>query len=167
MYANALKNTPSYTHVSLYVVWRVHPLGQDHIRLFKKPIISWKRWDMTKMDNTNGCPYVTTVSYGRRISVEILWEFWDLITAKSTLNPYSSEINGMSSTFSQVHVPMIYVLESKGIFVKTYIKNHLILVVLSLCTITLLTSLDTWCCLFIYYSYNRVGFFLCIDHTSS
>ena len=25
MYANASNNTPSYTHVSSYVVWRVHP----------------------------------------------------------------------------------------------------------------------------------------------
>ena len=27
MYTNASNNTPSYTHVSSYVVWRVHPLG--------------------------------------------------------------------------------------------------------------------------------------------
>ena len=27
MYANASTNTTSYTHVSLYVVWRVHPQG--------------------------------------------------------------------------------------------------------------------------------------------
>ena len=25
MYANASNNTPSYTHISAYVVWRVHP----------------------------------------------------------------------------------------------------------------------------------------------
>ena len=25
MYANASNNTPSYTHVSSYVVWNVHP----------------------------------------------------------------------------------------------------------------------------------------------
>jgi hypothetical protein len=27
MYTNASNNTPSYTHISSYVVWRVHPLG--------------------------------------------------------------------------------------------------------------------------------------------
>ena len=27
MYASASNNTPSYTHVSSYVVWRVHPQG--------------------------------------------------------------------------------------------------------------------------------------------
>ena len=27
MYANISNNTPSYTHISLYVVWRVHPPG--------------------------------------------------------------------------------------------------------------------------------------------
>ena len=26
MYADASNNTPSYTHFSLYMVWRVHPL---------------------------------------------------------------------------------------------------------------------------------------------
>ena len=25
MYTNASNNTPSYIHISLYVVWRVHP----------------------------------------------------------------------------------------------------------------------------------------------
>ena len=27
MYANASNNTTSYTHVDLYMIWRVHPLG--------------------------------------------------------------------------------------------------------------------------------------------
>ena len=29
-YTNASNNTPSYTHVSLYVLWKIHPLGQNH-----------------------------------------------------------------------------------------------------------------------------------------
>jgi hypothetical protein len=32
MYVSASNNTPAYTHINLYVVWRVHPLG----------IMSWR-----------------------------------------------------------------------------------------------------------------------------
>ena len=31
MYANALNNTPSYSHVNSYVVWRVHSQGIFHV----------------------------------------------------------------------------------------------------------------------------------------
>ena len=31
MYANASNDTPSYTQVSLYVVWRVHPPGAKNL----------------------------------------------------------------------------------------------------------------------------------------
>ena len=37
IYANASKITLSYTHVSLYVVWKVHPLGSNIYYIIKKP----------------------------------------------------------------------------------------------------------------------------------
>ena len=59
MYASALNNTPTYTHVRLYVVWRVHPppspdRGMDmSIRSLSRLAIAnhdqriWNRWNQT------------------------------------------------------------------------------------------------------------------------
>jgi Tat protein translocase TatC len=60
----------------------------------------------------------------------------------------------ISSICSQVQVLVICVLESKGIFVKSCIKNRRFFMVLSLFTAAFLTPPDIWCqivaCLFIY-----------------
>ena len=37
MYTNTSNNTPSYTHVSLYVVWRVHPGGDTLCKQLTRP----------------------------------------------------------------------------------------------------------------------------------
>ena len=35
MYINASNNTPSYTHISSYIIWRVHPSGDGATNVAK------------------------------------------------------------------------------------------------------------------------------------
>ena len=84
MYNDASKNTPFHTHVSLYLIWRVHPLFVLNMKSPPPDCVDYWAWD----DYHNQKPLnVFVVQFIKINNLEIYAHLYQYASNKLMLDP--------------------------------------------------------------------------------